>query len=55
MNIPIGNHKIEFKFEPKAFFACQKISFIGSILLMLLLLAAVGIEIYQSKLIKKTN
>jgi uncharacterized membrane protein YfhO len=55
MNIPAGNHKIEFKFEPKQFFEGQKISMIGSILLMILILAAIGFEIFNSGLIKKNK
>jgi hypothetical protein len=47
MNIPVGNHKIEFKFEPKAFFAGQKISFIGSILMAILLVVAIVFEIIK--------
>jgi uncharacterized membrane protein YfhO len=38
MIIPAGKHIIEFKFEPKSFLLGQKISFIGSLLLSLLIL-----------------
>jgi hypothetical protein len=32
--LPMGNHKVEFKFEPKAYYVGEKISLAGSILLL---------------------
>lgn len=52
MILPAGNHKIEFKFEPKQFFEGQRISMIGSIILMMLIIAAIGFEVYQTKFAK---
>jgi len=45
MKIPQGNHKIEFKFEPKAYFTGEKIGFASSILLLLLFLGMITKEI----------
>ena len=39
MSIPAGNHQIEFKFEPTAYNTGEKVSFAGSTVLLLLLLA----------------
>jgi hypothetical protein len=35
MHLPPGNNKVEFKFEPKAYFVGEKIAMTGSILLLL--------------------
>ncbi|MFM2224878.1 MAG: hypothetical protein RJA07_1080 [Bacteroidota bacterium] len=45
MEMPAGNHKIVFKFEPKPFLQGQKISYIGSILLLLLIIASIAMYI----------
>ena len=42
MRIPAGEHKIEFKFHPKAFYTGQKISFASSIILLLLFFGLAG-------------
>ncbi len=42
MRIPTGEHKIEFKFHPKAFYTGQKISFASSIILLLLFFGLAG-------------
>ena len=42
--IPAGDHKIEFKFEPKSYIIGEKVSFAGSVLLVLLLGAALFFE-----------
>lgn len=47
MVIPAGDHKIEFKFEPASFYAGSKISFAGSALLFLVIVAA-GFFTYRS-------
>ena len=38
MKIPQGNHKIEFKFEPNAYITGEKIGFISSLILLLMIL-----------------
>jgi uncharacterized membrane protein YfhO len=45
MRIPAGNHTIEFKFHPKSYYAGEKISLAGSLLLILMLLGAFTYEI----------
>ncbi len=42
MRIPEGEHKIEFKFHPKAFYTGQKISFASSIILLSLFFGLAG-------------
>jgi uncharacterized membrane protein YfhO len=38
MNVPAGNNKIEFKFEPKTFKTGEQISLASSVILLLLIL-----------------
>ena len=45
MKIPAGQHQVEFKFEPKAYYSGEKIALAGSILLILFF----GVGIYKSK------
>jgi uncharacterized membrane protein YfhO len=40
-----GNHKVEFKFEPTSYYLGEKISLVGSILL----LAALGFAFYSER------
>lgn len=47
MQIPAGKHKLEFKFEPKSYITGEKISMAGSILLIILLIAGFGFEIFR--------
>ena len=47
MQIPAGSHKLEFKFEPQSYVTGEKISMASSILLVILLLAGFGFEIYR--------
>ena len=42
MRVPAGEHKIEFKFHPKAFYTGQKISLASSIILLLLFFGLAG-------------
>lgn len=48
LRIPQGNHKIEFKFEPEAYYTGEKISLAGSLLLFVLVIIAIGFEIRSS-------
>jgi hypothetical protein len=43
--IPEGNHTIEFKFEPKSYYVGERISLLGSILLIFIFLALIGKEL----------
>lgn len=43
--LPEGNHDIEFKFEPKVWVVGEKVSYVSSLLLILLLLGAVAYEV----------
>ena len=47
--LPAGSHKIEFKFEPTAYFTGRTISYIVSIILLVLILATIGWEWKQSR------
>lgn len=49
MVVPAGNHKIEFKFEPKSYFTGEKISFAGSVLIILIIGAALFFEFRKKK------
>jgi hypothetical protein len=42
MVVPAGDHKIEFKFEPKSYYAGQTISLISSLLLILLVIGSIA-------------
>ncbi|MFO7828597.1 MAG: YfhO family protein, partial [Bacteroidales bacterium] len=46
MIIPEGNHEIEFKFEPKSYYAGNKISLASSIILLLLFVTIMGKELF---------
>jgi membrane protein YfhO len=50
--VPGGNHKIEFKFEPKVWIVGERISFASSLLLIILILACVGFEL-KKRTVKK--
>jgi hypothetical protein len=43
MVIPVGNHKVEFKFEPKSFILGEKISMASSVVLLLLVIGSFGV------------
>jgi hypothetical protein len=53
MKIPQGNHKIEFKFEPKAYITGEKIGFASSVILLLMFLGMTLKEIISY--LKKNN
>lgn len=44
MLVPAGEHTVEFKFEPEAYYKGEKISLAGSILLLLLVIGGFGFE-----------
>lgn len=45
LSIPAGNHEIVFEFKPKSYFIGNTVALISSIIVILLFLAAVGIEV----------
>jgi len=49
MLIPAGDHKIEFKFEPKSYFIGEKVSLAGSVILVLFLGVALFFEFRKKK------
>jgi uncharacterized membrane protein YfhO len=56
MKIPQGDHKIEFKFEPKAYYTGEKIGYARSIILLLMflgLIAKEGLQYYQKNKLSK--
>jgi hypothetical protein len=46
--IPLGEHIIEFKFEPQSYFIGRKISLVSSLLMLVLLLGFGGLEIKRA-------
>jgi uncharacterized membrane protein YfhO len=48
MILPAGDHKVEFKFEPKVYRIGEKISLISSILLILVVIGLSVVEIRKS-------
>ena len=49
MQIPAGTHKVEFKFEPEVYATGEKISFAGSVLVLLLFGGGVYAEMKNKK------
>jgi hypothetical protein len=47
MSVPAGKHNIEFKFEPRPYFAGMKVSYAGSVILFAFVLGIFGWFIYQ--------
>ncbi|MFZ4412929.1 MAG: YfhO family protein, partial [Bacteroidales bacterium] len=45
LKIPQGNHNIEFKFEPKAYYIGEKIGLASSLILLFMLLSILSYEI----------
>jgi uncharacterized membrane protein YfhO len=45
MVLPAGEHIIEFRFEPRSYFAGKKIAATSSYLLLILMLGAIGWEV----------
>ena len=44
MVIPAGDHKIEWKFEPESYFIGKKITFISSLILIVLVMGVIALE-----------
>jgi hypothetical protein len=49
MKLPAGNHKIEFRFEPRSHATGEKVSLAGSLLVLLLALGALLMAIKESR------
>lgn len=49
MMVPAGDHKIEFKFEPRSYYVGEKVSLAGSVLLVLFIAAALFFEFRRKK------
>ena len=52
MEVPAGNHTIEFRFEPTVYTVGNKVMFASSSILILLFLGAI---VYSLKMKKKTS
>lgn len=55
MIVPAGNHEIEFRFEPKVFAVGEKVSFAGSLLLILMLVGFAATELWKKLKTDKTS
>jgi len=55
MTVPAGTHTIEFKFEPRSYLTGNKISYISSVIFVLLALAYLGFYLKKSKGISGTK
>lgn len=55
MDIPSGNHTIEFKFEPKLVQTGSKITLASSIILILIIMGGIGYSIWKSRKDGKLN
>lgn len=55
MVVPAGEHTIEFRFEPAAYYSGEKIAMAGSILLLLLAAGAIFMELKASGLFRKAT
>jgi len=55
MMVPAGQHDIRFEFHPKAYFMGEKISFISSLLLIILFVAMAIFELKKSGIIKPST
>ncbi len=48
MKVPAGNHTIEFRFDPASYYVGEKISLAGSVLLVLISLAGLGMGVKEA-------
>jgi hypothetical protein len=48
MNIPAGEHSVEFRFEPKSYLVSSRISSVSSVVILLLVFAGLGFEVFKS-------
>lgn len=55
LTVPSGKHEIEFKFEPRIWVVGEHISFAGSLLLILLVIAGIGFEVKNTLRKDETN
>lgn len=55
LTVPSGKHEIVFKFEPRIWVVGERISFAGSLLLILLVIFGIGFEIKNSLRKTETN
>lgn len=53
MMVPAGNHKIEFRFEPRSYYLGDMLSFITGIISTLILIAAIVIQIRKDRVAPK--
>ncbi len=49
MPVPAGNHKIEFKFEPRTYYLGQKISLMSSVIVVILVIGVIVWEVKRPK------
>ncbi len=55
LTVPAGQHNIEFKFEPLIWVIGERISFVASLLLILLLIVGIGFELKKAILNKRVS
>ena len=53
MIIPVGTHKIEFKFEPKTYKLSQTIALSSSIIVLLMFFGLLGFNFYKKRKVKE--
>jgi hypothetical protein len=49
LEIPAGNHQIEFRFEPQSYLVGNKVMWMSSVLLLLLLVASLAKKLIIDK------
>jgi hypothetical protein len=48
LEVPAGKHRIEFRFEPQSYFVGNKITLVGNVLVLLILLGTLGIQLRET-------